>query len=428
MIRFLNKNLKGVDGIEVCIRKKGILLNENIWLKGKEYLKESGGVFSFQKIPLFPLVSPQNEIIGYGYQDAEADRELRMLREIQEIKTAFQFKDVFPNINSVVIHGCNELAYMFVKYLEKQSVSVITVGKYWKNFGYDYSDEFVEEDKNTLVIHAEGTNPKPYDLYYSLIKSVSSEFECIDKIYEKNVTEGRIKDAEGDFEWLLKQLEGKNIIVIGIDKRAQDTYDLLCANGKEICGFLRTNYKNWYTDDPDAKLKRKWGDRKEDTTGKISLLGKKIFYFSKVVKELENLVFIQCTDKNSALGTRDVEILDYYGYQRNKELFLIEDYIEVPHSNLIHILWNKNVVLAGDERLCHILSEYLEKAERGNIHVLYTDLSEKVTDRENSILCLVTLWFGRYGGFDEQQNYELFFDKMQNNGFFGYTDYFSSSF
>lgn len=425
MFRLLSKNVKKDNNITISTSEKSILLDRDVWENGRKLFKYGGGYFGLATVQVVPVTNFDKELIGYAYQDIESNRELRMLRELEEAELAFQFKDIFPDINKVVVHDCNELAYAFVKYLERQSIRVEVTGNYWEYFGYS-SDHLFDENENTLVIYAEGTTPRPCDLYYNMIHSVSPEFECIDKIYEKNVLEGRIKDTEGDFKWLLKQLERKDIIIVGTDRTAQDVYDLLCENGIEISGFLRTNYKNWHTDDPDARLKRKWGDREYNSLQEALLLGKKIFHLTEAIQYFNNPVFINCMDKNSALGTRDVEVLDYYGYQRNKGVFLIADYTDVPHSNLIHIMRNKNVLLAGDEGLCHMLIEYLIKVEEGNINVCYTDLSEDITYKEGSILCLVKLWFGRYGGFDEQQNDELLFDKLHDSGFCGYTEYFSS--
>ena len=60
-----------------------------------------------------------------------------MLRELDRNEEAVSFRDVFPEIQNVIVCGCNELAYYFVQYLEKQQVNVSVLGKYWNLFGYE---------------------------------------------------------------------------------------------------------------------------------------------------------------------------------------------------------------------------------------------------------------------------------------------------
>ena len=38
-------------------------------------------------------------------------------------------------------------------------------------------------------------------------------------------------------DWLLNRLKKENIVILGIDDTAQDTYDLICAQGMDIQGF-----------------------------------------------------------------------------------------------------------------------------------------------------------------------------------------------
>ncbi len=44
-------------------------------------------------------------------------------------------------------------------------------------------------------------------LFQIVARSASSEFECIDKIYEANVLAGKIKDTAGGFERFLEKLK-----------------------------------------------------------------------------------------------------------------------------------------------------------------------------------------------------------------------------
>lgn len=74
-------------------------------------------------------------MVAYAYQDNEANRELRMLRELQSTEGALQFQDIFPEYEEVDIYGCNELAVCFAEYLEKIKVKVSVIGEHWGYFG-----------------------------------------------------------------------------------------------------------------------------------------------------------------------------------------------------------------------------------------------------------------------------------------------------
>ena len=77
---------------------------------------------------------------AYNLQDNEANRELRMLRELRENKSALQFTDVFPQYSEVLLWGCNELAVSFAEYLTELGLPISVVGKYWEKCGYKCSD------------------------------------------------------------------------------------------------------------------------------------------------------------------------------------------------------------------------------------------------------------------------------------------------
>ena len=79
-------------------------MDKELWKNGRRYFKYRETCES-ASVQMSPIVDVNSELIGYIYQDIEADRELRMLRELEESSSLFQFKDVFPKINKVVIHG-----------------------------------------------------------------------------------------------------------------------------------------------------------------------------------------------------------------------------------------------------------------------------------------------------------------------------------
>lgn len=411
MIRFYNRHPVLQNEINFTIASEQILAGENIWREGKAYFRQNLSDDAAD-IHLLPVVNEKQEVICHAYQDNEANRELRMLKELMENSEALQFQDIFPEIWDVLVCGCNELAYHFVQYLEKQQIPVTVAGKYWELWGYEGSGNFDVDNEHTLVVHAEDIIPETSDLYQTVIRSASPAFECINEIYEANVLEGKIKDAKGNLETFFERIEGKDIVILGTDINAQDTYDFLYGHGIDICCFAE-----W----KDA------GQRGIDRT----LLGKKILGIEEVVNGRPDVVFIDGSDRGSALGTACVETLGYYGYARNRHLFLIQDYTEVPYTNLLHVLKEKKVFLAGDEYLCAMLSEYLLEMEQGKIDLAYVALSQCEMMKETDILCVVSPWFNRHAldwralEFEENPKVWRLKETLSEQGNVSYTDYFA---
>ena len=70
------------------------------------------------------------------------------------------------------------------------------------------------------------------------MRSVSVEFECVDKIYEENIKRGFIKDAAGDFTWLVEKLKDeKEIVIIGTGVQSLNAYIRV--------GFFSNILKKW---------------------------------------------------------------------------------------------------------------------------------------------------------------------------------------
>ena len=406
MIRFYNRKITLQNDIDAIMASERILAGENIWDDGKAYFRKYVSD-NASDIRLLPVVNEKKEVLCHAYQDIESNRELRMLKELRSNREALQFRDIFPAIKEVLICGCNELAYCFVKYLEEQQIPVAVAGKYWDYFGYEGVVNADVDDVHKLVVYAEDVIPKTADLYQTVIRSASPAFECIDKIYETNVLQGKIKDTKGEWEEVLGRLRGKEIVILGTDVRAQDIYDLLYGHGIVIWCFAR------------------WGDT-EATKLHRTLLGKKVLSVEEVIIDREDAVFIDGSDKGSALGTENVEICDYYGYERNEQFFLIQDYTEIPCIDLLHVLKGKKVFLEGDEKLCYILSGYLEEREQGNIEPVYIDLSQCRVMKETDILCIVYPWFGLASQImEENPKVWHFMQMLSKEKIVSYTDYFS---
>ena len=357
-------------------------------------------------VRLLPIERENHGVICYAYQDNEANRELRMLKELRRNRDALQFTDVFSEYKEVVLYGCNELAVSFAEYLEELGVAVSVIGKYWDSFGYTDNNglNLLEGGAERLIIYAEGVPFSDGDRVRKMKKSVSPEFECIDMIYEANVLKGKIKDTIGTFDELICRLKNEDeIVILGDDRAAQDTYDLLMEHGIDIAGFGVREKKN------------------------DLLLGKAVMSITDTMQCLRNPVFLNCKDTHGALGEEWTEYFDYRGYERNKQYFLVRDYTDIPNSNLVHVLHGKCVLLTGDKWLCQLLSEYLEQIEEGEITVKYIALSEKVTIEKDDIPVLVIPdYYNRVKNFGAARKDKLT-QQLADVEFDNYTEYFISS-
>lgn len=131
MLRLHYASIENQEGIKISENK--LMLDKDIWQKCRDILKqddqEQDGI-----IHMIPINDSDGKLAAYGYQDNEANRELRMLRELRDNEKALQFRDVFPQYEEVVIYGCNELAVMFAEYLDEIGIKVSVAGEYWDVF------------------------------------------------------------------------------------------------------------------------------------------------------------------------------------------------------------------------------------------------------------------------------------------------------
>lgn len=390
------------DGSGSIVSEKELTLTHDIWDACRDMLKECDKCTNSAPM-LIPIKDEADRLIAYGYQDNEANRELRMLKELKGNKHAIQFTDIFPEYREVVLCGCNELAIAFAEYLKELGIAVTVIGWYWDYLGYQTA--YHVNRRGGLILYAEGI-PSPDDSLYDRMKrSVSSEFECIDQIYEANVLAGRITDTIGSFAEMIHKLKDEQeIVILGDGREAQDTYDLLQEHGVDIYGFA---------------LEKK--EQREE------LLGKKVMGIADAMDCLERPVFINCKDTQGALGGEWTEYFDYRGYERNRQLFLIKDYIEIPDSNLIHIFRGRNVLLTGDEKLCQLLSDYLNLMEHGDVKVKYIELTDHVLVEKDDILCLVVPDYYNGQNKIQIQNRNILKQRLREMGFVNYTEYFISS-
>lgn len=399
MLCFYPCELLQEEQVRLVSEKPPLSLDALLWRKGREYEKRFGCMDS-TVVRLYRIVDGCGKPVCYAYQDMEANRELRMLEELESSENALQFEDIFPEIKEVEIRGCNELAVCLAGYLRKRGIHVFVTGKYWKELGFP-ADENAGERHGRLIIHADGIEPRTGNVYVDMQKSVSVEFECIDKIYEANVSSGRIQDIEGGGRSLLDRLKDEREIVLwGTTIEAQDTYDLLLAHGSDICCFV--------TEEPKQSF----------------LLGKPVMSISEAACSMEKPVFLYCNDKGSALGGKVEEYVSYLGYQRNRQFYYVKDYMDIPCTNLVHVLKHKKVLLVGDKYLGRMLADYLADVEKGDIEVSWSETVEcRVEGRRGEIiLCIVLPAVSILGSVIDKEAFRKLREKL---GAVGFTEYFT---
>lgn len=346
MIRFMDINREKLHHDK---QRGGIIFNSDIWSNCRKYFSEHKTI---EKVPIF---NGNNELICYAYQDGAANREMRMLYELESANNLICFKEVYTEYMGVVIYECNELAYYFAQYLKNQNIPVRVMGNYWKAAGWvDNEVQFVGK---SLQIYAEGTWEHTLDLQYELQRTVGVEFECIDRIYMANIKNGLICDSVYDLPQFIEKLKCKQVVLLGVDDVQQDVYDVLTGYGVDICAFFREDYRK------DLKL-----------------LGKPIIGSEELAK-YQNPALIDCWGRHGALGNQALDNFVYHGFVRNQNYFFIKDYIDIPRTNLLHIIQNRSVYLCGDKYLCSKLGEYLKEyalIEEIKAEDIKTDYKKKI--------------------------------------------------
>lgn len=321
---------------------------------------------------------------------------------------------MFPRYKCVKIFGFNELAYFFVDYLKDQNVQVYLNDDIWQFFFSNEECQYSEYE--CMNIYAEGTWQKTNNWKENLLRSVSAEFECVDKIYEANIKNNYIVNACEGQKALFERLRGeKEVILCGADMKAQDAYDFLTGNGVEVCCFAVNKLT--------ARQKHR-------------LFGKRIIGLNEAIYSYRNPIFIECISKCSAWGVGGVDYFDYIGYKRNENFIMLRDYVEVPENNLLNALGSRKVVLSGDRYLCSKLYEYLTRKKVSVIGYLCT-LKEDVKPENipevsasgicEDIVCLVAepIYYSFARGADVgEDKKEQRIVYLKENHIDNYTDYF----
>ncbi len=396
------------DDINDAILRKYVTLSESNWQGIRYYFSNP----NINKYELIPVVDMKGQLICFAYEDEWANREIRMLRELMEVPEALQFSNIYPNYQCVRIYDFNELAFYFAKYLESQGITVQVYGALWKYMNRKAENsEFLEYQ--CMSIYAEGTIPKPIDWRKNLLRTVSVEFECIDKIYEANLKKGIIKNTRGDFNGLFEWLrDEKEIVILGTGMESQDAYDALSE--KEI-------YVSCFVDDGQGIDTHK-------------LFGKSILDDFEAMNKYRNPIFIDCVSQNSSWGGGKLEYYDYLGYERNKQIFFLKDYIKIEGKCLIKSVSATKTFLAGDVHLCKYLYDYYKR----NMVVIegYLDIEGKEDEIEelprieadsidSGMMCLIVIpeYFTPRNLQLEAMNRVVTY--LKENGIDNYSNYFS---
>ena len=112
--------------VEAALRREYVVWCTDIWQTARNYFYSEHEDSTMDG--LLPVLNEEGQLICFAYEDEGANREVRMLRELQETYGALSFTDVYPEYKCVRIYEFNELAYYLAKYLEGLNVSVEVVG------------------------------------------------------------------------------------------------------------------------------------------------------------------------------------------------------------------------------------------------------------------------------------------------------------
>lgn len=402
--------------LDSAVIRDVIVLDESIWLEARKLFMAHKS--HINKHPLLPVVDREGNLVSFAYEDDDANRELRQLRELQRNPSRKQFADMYPDCDCVVIYGLNELAYFFACYLRDQGISVRVEDEMWE--GLFVSDDVQVPEYRCMKIYAEGTWEKPANWEENLLRTVSVEFECIDKIYEENIRRGYIQDTSGTCADMLQRLKSAEVVaVLGVDADAQDCYDYLLQKGIETECFVI------------------WGD----CVFERRLFDRPVYSMAETISKYGNrIVIIDNCYENSAWGMGKTDYLDYLGYRRNEGYVLLKDYTKISGNSLRTALKGQQIALAGDTLLCERLLEYfmendiicrddmkyivLPEEEMPNEQLLnLADISEIDSDR--LILIVVPEHFDETLSVKYKQIKEDIICLLRKHKLINYTDYFS---
>ena len=105
MIRFCSKKLIESNDMDITIISEDMSVERNLWDDVRKIFRQHVS-YDEANVIMIPIMNMNSEVVCYAYQDSEANRELRMLKELEKNMDILQFKDVFPEIREVIVCGC----------------------------------------------------------------------------------------------------------------------------------------------------------------------------------------------------------------------------------------------------------------------------------------------------------------------------------
>lgn len=344
------------QNIEKAINRDKIIFDLNIWKNGEKYFRRK--MDNVSDISMLAVVDENERFLFWGYQDDDANEELRMLRELWGVNL-LNFGDIFPVYDSVEIYGINELAYRFVEYLNYCGIPTRVHGDIWKRLGI--VEQVCCGYKNSYVIYAEGVWQIAENLYNEVLRSVSVCFECIDKIYEANIRAGKIRKCIGGEIEFIDYIKEKTIAIIGTDLSSAEVYDYLLGKGVHVSLFV----------DMDQVNSNKY------------MFGKPILSCQDAFNYDSQLTFLECHGTDSRWGLNGTDFYDYHGYYRNENFFFVKDYLKSVQKQLKNVVKSYGeIILFGLLSMC----EYLKNQDMfKNSNVQYIDLLGEISNNDYEI-------------------------------------------
>lgn len=405
-------SLINTESVLLALQEEYVIFDLDIWKNAKSFFMQYKRYLN--EFVLLPVVDKNGQLLCFAYEDEDANREIRILRELTEKVDALHFKDIYPEYDYVKIYGFNELAFSFAEYLKNQGILTQVIGEFWGDMFENVN--FADKDYRFMTIYSEGIGVKKLKKRESILESVSAEFECIDRIYEINVKNGIFKDTcvWGGREFIEYLKNKKEIMILGSGREVQDVYNYLIEYDIDICCFVDENY----------------GERSH------RLFGKEILCRQDVINRYKNPVFIECFSKHSSWGGGGVDYYDYIGYRRNERFYLIRDYLDISGNSLLNILKSRNVVLLGDIDLCVYLSEFFAKnmisvagyldvfnqrEKQGGLSEVYP---ENIRDNTICLIALAEYFEGMQKQVQEERRKQIM-KFLKDNALDNYTEYFS---
>lgn len=78
-------SLLNSDSLLESIQTAKVIMDESIWIRGRKYFAEYEKLGD--ELVMLPVVDENNQLLCFAYQDEDANREIRQLRNCRNAKT-----------------------------------------------------------------------------------------------------------------------------------------------------------------------------------------------------------------------------------------------------------------------------------------------------------------------------------------------------